>query len=110
MSQPALPKLTLIGQYDSPFVRRVAVALQRYRMPYQHETWSVWRQADAIARLSPLRRVPTLVLDDREVLVESSAILDALDDLVAPEQALVPRTGPARRHVLRLCALACGLG
>lgn len=104
------PTMTLIGQYDSPFVRRVAVALQTYGMPYVHQPWSVWRDADDIAPFNPLRRVPTLVLADGEVIIDSAAILDALDDLVGPERALVPRTGSERRRALRVCALACGAG
>jgi glutathione S-transferase len=99
----------LIGQYDSPFVRRVAVALRLYGFPYQHRPWSVWAEADQIASFNPLRRVPVLVLDDGLPLVESAAILDALDDLAGPERALLPRAGPRRREGLRLAALATGL-
>ena len=33
--------MKLIGQYDSPFVRRVAVALQIYGIVYDHVPWSV---------------------------------------------------------------------
>jgi glutathione S-transferase len=102
--------MILIGQYDSPFVRRVAVAMREYSLPYEHRPWSVWGQAEDIAKLNPLRRVPTVVMDDGEVLVESAAILDALDDLVGPEHALVARSGPERRAVLRVCALSMGLG
>ena len=51
-------------------------------------------QADAIAKVNPLRRVPVLVLESGEVLVESSAILDAIDEMMPPEQALLPRTAP----------------
>jgi glutathione S-transferase len=102
--------MILIGQYDSPFVRRVAVALQVYRLPYEHRPWSVWRDAAEIAPHNPLRRVPTLIIDGNEALVDSAAILDALDDMVEPERALVPRTGPSRRRALRVCALACGAG
>jgi glutathione S-transferase len=102
--------MMLIGQYDSPFVRRVAVALQIYGMRYEHRPWSVWRDASEIAPFNPLRRVPTLVIDGAEALVDSAAILDALDDMVAPELALIPRAGPARRRALRVCALACGAG
>jgi len=43
-------------------------------------------------------------------LVESAAILDALDEQVGAERALLPRGGPVRRDGLRLCALATGLG
>jgi glutathione S-transferase len=101
------PTLTLIGQYDSPFVRRVAVALRCYQLEYHHEPWSVWRDAAQVGRFNPLLRVPTLVWDG-DALIESAAILDALDDLVGPDRALLPRTGAARRRGLRICALATG--
>lgn len=102
-------RLTLIGQYDSPFVRRVAVALQLLALPYQHLPWSVWADADKIARYSPLRRVPVLVLEDGTALVESYAILDALDDRVGEAHALLPRFGTLRREGLRVAAFATGI-
>jgi glutathione S-transferase len=102
--------MILIGQYDSPFVRRVAIALRRQGFAYQHRPWSVWGDAERIAAFNPLRRVPVLVMDDGLALVESAAILDSLDDLVGPERALLPRSGPDRREGLRICALATGLG
>jgi glutathione S-transferase len=101
--------MILIGQYDSPFVRRVAVALQVYGFAYEHRPWSTFGHGDLIAPFNPLRRVPTLVLDDGEVLVESFAILDWLDELVGPDAALIARTGSERRAALRVCALATGL-
>ena len=100
--------MILIGQYDSPFVRRVAIAMRRYGIAYEHRPWSVFADADKIAELNPLRRVPTLVLDDGVVLVESSAILDVLDEMVGPERALLPRSGPVRRDGLRVMSLATG--
>jgi glutathione S-transferase len=104
-----LASVRLIGQYDSPFVRRVAIALARYGMAFRQEPWSVWADAERIAPYNPLRRVPVLVLEDGTALVESSAILDHLDDLVGPERALLPRAGPLRRDGLRVAALATGL-
>lgn len=50
-----------------------------------------------------------LVPDDGEPLIESAAILDYLDELAGPEQALIAREGSARRHALKICALATGL-
>lgn len=100
---------TLIGQYDSPFVRRVAVALQQLGIEYEHWPWSVWADAERLARYTPLRRVPVLIVEDGTVLVESFAILDALDDRVGAERALLPRSGPIRRDGLRIAALATGL-
>ncbi len=101
--------MILIGQYDSPFVRRVAVALRLYDFDYQHRPWSVFGDAERIAEISPLRRVPILIADDGEALTESYAILDYLDDLVGPDRALIARTGPDRRRALKTCAFATGL-
>jgi glutathione S-transferase len=100
----------LIGQYDSPFVRRVAIALRLYGLAFEHRPWSTFGEGDKIAPFNPLRRVPTLVLDGGEALIESTAILDYLDELVGPERAMIARSGPQRRHALKICALATGLG
>src|SRR3954468_19291982 len=102
--------MLLIGQFDSPFVRRVAIALELYGIDYEHRPWSVWRGAEQLGAYNPLRRVPTLVLDDGHSLLDSSAILDALDEQVGAERALLPRQGPTRRDGLRVVALATGLG
>src|SRR5437868_6353465 len=81
--------MILIGQYDSPFVRRVAIALRMYGMAYEHRPWSVFGDADEIAAFNPLRRVPTLVADDGGSLVESGAILDWLDEQAGRDRALI---------------------
>lgn len=99
--------MILIGQYDSPFVRRVGIALRLYGMAFEHRPWSVFGDAEALRALNPLMRVPVLVLDDGCVLTDSQVILDYLDGLVATP--LVPREEPARHRVLRITALACGL-
>jgi glutathione S-transferase len=102
--------MILIGQYDSPFVRRVAIALRLYGLAFEHRPWSTFGDADKIAPYNPLRRVPTLVLDGGEALIESTAILDYLDELVGPEKAMIAKKGPERRRGLKICALAAGLG
>lgn len=99
----------LIGQYDSPFVRRVAIALRLYGLPFEHRPWSTFGDADKIAPYNPLRRVPTLVLDSGEAVIESTAILDYLDELVGPEKAMIAERGDVRRRQLRICALGSGL-
>ena len=101
--------MILIGQYDSPFVRRVGIALSLYGLPFEHRPWSTFGDADRIRPYNPLTRVPTLVLDDGEVLIESHHILDHLDSLVPAERAMFPRAEPARRRALKLAALATGL-
>lgn len=101
--------MILIGQYDSPFVRRVAIALHLYGIHYEHRPWSTFGDADQIAPFNPLRRVPTLVLDSGETLIESGAILDYLDELVGPARAMIADSGERRRHALKVSALATGL-
>ena len=99
--------MILVGQYDSPVTRRVAVALHHYGMPFTRDTRSIFGEAEAIGKISPLTRIPALVLDDGEVLIDSAAILDHLDEL-AQDRALCPASGPARRRVLQMTALAQG--
>jgi glutathione S-transferase len=100
--------MLLIGMFDSPYVRRVAVSMRLLQIPFEHASWSVGRDFDRIRAHNPLGRVPTLVLDDGETLIESSAILDYLDDSVGPMRALLPPAGRERRAALRLMALATG--
>jgi glutathione S-transferase len=102
--------MILIGQFDSPFVRRVAIAMRLYGIDFEHRPWSTFGDADRIAAYNPLRRVPTLVLDSGEALLESAMILDYLDDRVGPERAMMARGGEARWKHHRICALATGLG
>ena len=101
--------MILIGQYDSPFVRRVGIALTLYDMPFEHRPWSTFADADKIRPYNPLTRVPTLVLENGEVLIESHLMLDYLDQQVGDDKVLCPRTGPLRHRVLKIAALAAGL-
>lgn len=100
--------MILVGQYDSPFVRRVAVSLRVVGFAYEHDTRSVFADFDAMRRVNPVGRVPSLVLADGETLIDSAAILDWLDQSVGPGRALVPTAGPESWRVLRRVALATG--
>jgi len=100
--------MILIGMFDSPFVRRVAVSMNLLGLPFEHRNWSVGKDFEKIREFNPLGRVPTLVLDDGEALLESSAILDYLDDTVGSARALLPASGRERREALRLMAIASG--
>lgn len=100
--------MILIGMFDSPFVRRVAISMRLLDFPFEHRNWSVGKDQASIRQYNPLGRVPTLVLDDGETLVESSAILDYLDERVGAERALLPRSGADRRLALKLMAIATG--
>src|SRR5262245_59496685 len=101
--------MQLVGMFDSPYVRRVAISMRLLDLPFEHANWSIGKDQPRIAKLNPLGQVPVLVLDDGEVLVESAVILDYLDQLVGPSRALVPASGDPRRRVLGLTALAAGV-
>ena len=100
--------MLLIGMFDSPFVRRVAITMKLMELPFEHANWSIGRDFDRIREYNPLGRVPALVTDDGEKLLESAAILDYLEERAGPERALLPRSGPERRQALKLMALATG--
>ena len=101
--------MILIGQYDSPLVRRVGIALTLYRLPFEHRPWSTFGDAEKIRPYNPLTRVPTLVLDDGDVLIESHNILDYLDSLVPTADRLFPGAEPMRHQALKVAALATGI-
>ncbi|WP_439597027.1 glutathione S-transferase family protein [Falsiroseomonas sp.] len=100
--------MILIGRNLSPFVRRTAAALNLLGLRYAQRPFSTAENGAEIRGFNPLGRVPALVMEDGEVLLDSVAILDALDELAGPDRALVPRTGAARRAVLRATALGVG--
>lgn len=101
--------MILIGQYDSPFVRRVGIALKHYGLPFAHRPWSTFGDFDKVQAHNPLVRVPTLVLDSGEALIETLAILDYLDGLMPPAKRLLTVQEPERHRALKVCALAGGI-
>jgi glutathione S-transferase len=100
--------MILVGMFDSPFVRRVAVSMNLLGIPFEHRNWSVGRDFELIRQFNPLGRVPALVQADGDTLIESSAILDFLDEQVGAQRALLPRSGELRRDALRIIAIAIG--
>lgn len=100
--------MILIGQYDSPYTRRVAVSLGILGFAFEHDTRSVFGDFDSMRTVNPLGRVPSLVLHDGTTLIDSAAILDWLDQTVGPQRALLPPGGAARQEALQRIALATG--
>jgi glutathione S-transferase len=68
----------------------------------------VWSAETAIGRFNPLGKVPCLVLDDGECIVDSRVIVQTLEDL-RPDPPLLPREREPRRRALVWEALADGL-
>lgn len=81
--------MQLIGYMDSPFVRRVAITMQFLGLPYQHRELSIFRDYEEFRAINPMVKVPTLVLDDGQVLIDSGLIIDYLESQLA-HRSLMP--------------------
>src|SRR5258708_28773032 len=100
--------MLLIGVNRSPYTRRVAITLQAYGVSYEQQALSgVGNRAEVRAE-DPLGRIPALALDNGEVLLDSGAIIDHLDEVYGRDRALTPAAGADRRTVLKVAALMMG--
>jgi glutathione S-transferase len=99
----------LVGMLDSPFVRRVAIALELYGMAYTSLPLRTVGDAEEFAAYSPLKRAPTLVLPGRAPLFDSHLILEHLDELVAPDARLTPASPSDRLLCRQVMGVACGI-
>ena len=75
--------MLLIGVNRSPYTRRVAVTLKAYGLPFEQRDLSGFGNRAEVRAANPLGRIPALVLDNGETLVDSAAIIDHLDEVVA---------------------------
>ena len=71
--------MKLYGMLDSPFVRRVAISLATKQLPFEHISLSVFSTFDEFSKINPVVKAPTLVLDDGTYLIDSTLILNYLD-------------------------------
>jgi glutathione S-transferase len=100
--------MLLIGVNRSPYTRRVAITLQAYGVPYDQQALSGFGNRAEVRAQNPLGRIPALVLDNGEVLLDSGAIIDHLDEAYGRDRALTPAAGADRRAVLKAAALMMG--
>jgi glutathione S-transferase len=80
--------MQLIGYMDSPYVRRVGITAQFLGVPYEHRILSVFKDYDEFRKINPLVKVPTLVCDDGQVLVDSTLIIDYLESLAGGQRQM----------------------
>jgi len=92
--------MELIGMLDSPYVRRVAIALQCLGLPFTHRSVSVFRGIAEFSKINPVVKAPTLVCDDGTVLMDSTLILLYAEGLAGR------RLQPGDARSLRLTGLA----
>jgi len=100
--------MLLVGVNRSPYTRRVAVTLAAYGVVFEQQALSGFGNRADVRAVNALGRIPALVLDDGEVLVDSAAIIDYLDETYGGDRPLTPPAGADRRAVLRVAALMMG--
>lgn len=100
--------MILIGVNRSPYTRRVAITLRTYDVAYEQRDLNGFGHREAVRAANPLGRIPALVLDSGETLIDSGAIVDHLDEAYGGDQPLTPRSGADRRAVLKVAAMMMG--
>ncbi len=106
--------MKLYTYFRSSAAYRVRIALNLKGLPYEmesaHLTRDGGRQYSAEFRaLNPQMRVPVLQLSSGDVLTQSMAIIEYLDE-IQPEPALLPADALARAHVRALAqVVACDI-
>jgi len=89
---------------NSPYARKVVVVTKEMQIDDRVEmieTSAIPTKAnEMLSALNPLTRIPTLQLKTGEILFDSSAICDYLNEF--SDGGLLPEPGPTRRQVLKL--------
>ena len=73
--------MQLIGMMDSPFVRRVAISARLLNLEYEHKPLSIFRNYEQIRKINTLVKVPSLICDNGELLIDSTLIIGYLESL-----------------------------
>ena len=74
-------QLTLISHVLCPYVQRAVIALEELDMPYKRIDIDLNAPPEWFLQLSPLGKVPVLVVNDDVVLFESSVIAEYINDI-----------------------------
>ena len=102
-------KPLLMGWNRSPYTRRVAISMYVYGIEFDQRAQTAWDHYDDVKQFNPIVKIPALVTEEGEMIVESAAILDYLDCRVGPERALMPPPSPLRDRTRQIVALATAI-
>jgi glutathione S-transferase len=83
----------------SPFARKVRIAAIELglidRIEFMPTTVAPAQANDDYMRITPLKKLPVLILDNGDVILDSYVIVEYLDELAGGNK-LIPASGPAR--------------
>ena len=94
--------MQLIGPWASGYTRRVGITLKLLDFAFDHLDVNVYQRPEDVRPYNPMLKVPVLVLDSGEILLDSDAIIDYLHEQVGAETALIASHGPARLQALKI--------
>ena len=98
--------MQLVGMLDSPFVRRVAITAQFLGLEYGHKKLSIFRSYEEFREINPLVKIPTLICDTGEILVDSTLIIEHLETLSSSTTILTPDASNDRLRSLQIIGAA----
>src|SRR5260370_25283024 len=101
--------MKLVGPWLSGFTRRTGITMKLLGIPFEHLHLNAYAQKEEVRRYSPMGKVPALVLDNGEVLIDSPGIIDVLHEMIGPEKALIPPSGAPRLKALRLIGIGLNI-
>ncbi|MTH45501.1 glutathione S-transferase [Intestinirhabdus alba] len=100
--------MKLIGNYTSPFVRKISILLLEKGITFEFVNEQPWSAESSVPQYNPLGKVPALVDDNGDCWFDSPVIAGYIELLdVAP--AMIPREPRAALRVRQLEALADGI-
>ncbi|WP_345828144.1 glutathione S-transferase [Erwinia sp. HDF1-3R] len=98
--------MILIGMLDSPYVRRVAIYMKVLGIEFEHRPLSVFGDFDALTKINPAVKVPTLITDDKQVLIDSTLIINYLEKYSGHSPAPTSASGAEDLRDLHLTGFA----
>ena len=101
--------MKLYGSKTSPFVRKIRVLAAEFHLPVTFIPEDPWAKSELLLGLNPLGKVPVLVMPDGQVVYDSLAIIDALDQSHDEARRMIPSKGAKRIEALQWHVLAHGL-
>lgn len=98
--------MILIGMLDSPYVRRAAIYMKVLGIQFEHRPLSVFGDFDALTKINPAVKVPTLITDDNQVLIDSTLIIHYLEKYCGHSPAPTSASGVEEFRDLHLTGFA----
>jgi glutathione S-transferase len=86
--------MKVLGHDGSPFVRKVRLALEEKRIPYEYVHARSSEPNSPVPQHNPLSKIPVLITDSGKALYDSPVIVEYIEGLVR-EPSLIPTTSRA---------------